>query len=100
MQREIGVEREGERERVGDYLWILGGGAEVRGEKPILLGTRERKQLSWGKRRKIGGRREQHLKARTVEYFLIESWCVTQVKWKNRQCRKRGDYKSETVGSC
>ena len=92
--------RERGRERESGRLFVDIGGAEVRGEKPILLGTRERKQLSWGKRRKIGGRREQHLKARTVEYFLIESWCVTQVKWKNRQCRKRGDYKSETVGSC
>ena len=51
----------------------IGARAQVRGEKPILLGTRQRKQLSWGRRRKIGGRCKRLYPEREFDYLRTTS---------------------------
>ena len=120
--REIGVERESERERGREWKIICGywGRAEVRGEKPILLGTFWKKAAKLGKMRKIGGRckrlypEREFDSLRTISQgqrrwvFFSLRFCVLNAKvvsseneriytW---QCCKREDYKKERVGSC
>ena len=76
MQREIGVEREGERERVGDYLWILGGSGGKR-RKANIAGN------SWKKAAKLGKEKENRWKTRTtsqgqsissLRYGVLHKW--------------------------